>query len=581
MSKLLLVCFRDSSTHLTPGRVADGLAGLVRRITPDNITPNAARILTGPGLFAAVVNPTNAPSTRNTSAYVGNLVDSPNDWWRPGATVPDGSFALFRSDERWVELISDACASRTIWYASTERLFVASTSQRAIVYFLESYEPNREAHSWMLSSGGLGYGLSWDRRIKSLPGNSRVILDRMTWDLNQNSGTIEFIPDDLSDEEHEKNLREALEENFAHLQNDYSNWELLLSGGFDSRCILLMLKDHKDLRCVTWGLRSALQDKRSDAAISRRLASHFGLEFQYLNTDPGSDRTEIKQLFDRLLVAGEGRTDKISGYSDGLKIWKQLFESGPGGVIRGDIGFSPYSVNTPDEVTRSVGINSLSEYGNLSWASGMELARHSVPDVLQRRETETLSSWRDRLSYEFRCPVFWAGLNEIKASYVEIMNPFLTRRFVESTCRLPDHLRDNKVLFKKIVKSMSPDIPFADRSATAKKTKILQVPQVVETLLTELDQPRARSLLSDHLIDYIARNVKIAGPASTMRRSRLPPFLKGLLPHRVRKIVVNSNATQDLDINLLAFRAYIICRMQKILSEDASAIETEHLRLTG
>ena len=135
MSKLLLVCFRDSSTHLTPGRVADGLAGLVRRITPDNITPNAARILTGPGLFAAVVNPTNAPSTRNTSAYVGNLVDSPNEWWRPGSTVPDGSFALFRSDERWVELVSDACASRTIWYASTERLFVASTSQRAIIYF--------------------------------------------------------------------------------------------------------------------------------------------------------------------------------------------------------------------------------------------------------------------------------------------------------------------------------------------------------------------------------------------------------------------------------------------------------------
>ena len=495
--------------------------------------------------------------------------------------MPDGSYALFRSDDRYIELLSDTCASRTIWYASTEKLFLASTSQRAIVYFLQSYKPDRQVYSWMLSSGGLGYGLSWDRRIRAVPGNTRIILDRLTWCLEQETRAIEFTPDDLSDQEHERQLREVMEDNFTHLKAEYANWDLLLSGGFDSRGILLMLKDHKDVNCVTWGLESALGDKRSDAGIAKQLADHYGLKFKYLATDHSGDPVRTRGLFDRLLVAGEGRTDKISGYADGLAIWKRLFESGIEGLIRGDIGFSPYSVRTPDEVTRSVGINSLADYTNLSWTSGSELAKQRLPEVLRQRSAESLSSWRDRLSYEFRCPVFWAALNEIKASYVEIMNPFLTRTFVQGTCRLPDHLRDNKRIFKNIVRSLSPNIPFADKSATASKTRILQVPEIVDTLLAELDQSSSRSLLSDQLIDYVIDNINIAGPATSMRRKRLPAFLKQWVPKKMQRVAVKPKPVQGLDVNLLAFRAYIICRMQRLLSEDARALGQEGFRLTG
>ncbi len=161
------------------------------------------------------------------------------------AGIPDGSYALFRSDENKVELITDIVGSRTIWYVQTEDAFIASTSQRAIVFFLQDFQPNEEAFSWMLSSGTLGPGLSWDKRIHSLEGNARLILDRSSWETEIKKEKVIYEPVDLPDEEHEIRLKKAMEETFDNLSIDFSKWILPLSGGFDSRAILLMLKNRQ------------------------------------------------------------------------------------------------------------------------------------------------------------------------------------------------------------------------------------------------------------------------------------------------------------------------------------------------
>ena len=59
------------------------------------------------------------------------------------AGIPDGSYALFRSDENKVELITDVVGSRTIWYVRTEDAFIASTSQRAIIFFSSGFSAKR------------------------------------------------------------------------------------------------------------------------------------------------------------------------------------------------------------------------------------------------------------------------------------------------------------------------------------------------------------------------------------------------------------------------------------------------------
>ena len=93
------------------------------------------------------------------------------------------SYALFRRDENTVELVSDIVSSRTIWYVQTEKCITASTSQRAIVFFLQDFKPNKAVFSWMLSSGTVGPGLSWDSRIQCLSGNSLLFLGRSSWKL--------------------------------------------------------------------------------------------------------------------------------------------------------------------------------------------------------------------------------------------------------------------------------------------------------------------------------------------------------------------------------------------------------------
>ena len=48
---------------------------------------------------------------------------------------------------------------------------------------------------------------------------------------------------------------------------DYSKWKLLLSGGYDSRGILGLIKANnqntKNLETVTWGLKESLKIKHS------------------------------------------------------------------------------------------------------------------------------------------------------------------------------------------------------------------------------------------------------------------------------------------------------------------------------
>jgi hypothetical protein len=135
----------------------------------------------------------------------------------------------------------------------TDDLFVASTSQRAIVTALGSYRPNRDAIAWMLSAGNLGPGLSWDSRIRCLPGNSRVVLDRDSWSLKEIVERIEFAPRHAPDRTHRDEFIRALREVFGKLRIDSETWNLMLSGGLDSRCILLMLENKSGLRSVTWG----------------------------------------------------------------------------------------------------------------------------------------------------------------------------------------------------------------------------------------------------------------------------------------------------------------------------------------
>ena len=132
MAKLALVCLRDGGPHRLQF-LRDRMTGFLKGLRPDNL-PGAPVTVNddGNGVLLGVFDAAEPDAIQGCSAYAGWLAESKHEWSQPGTDAPEGTYAMLRTDARRVELLEDYCGSRTLWYAQTHDIFVASTSQRAI-----------------------------------------------------------------------------------------------------------------------------------------------------------------------------------------------------------------------------------------------------------------------------------------------------------------------------------------------------------------------------------------------------------------------------------------------------------------
>ena len=565
MSGLIAVCVRDAATD---GRLRDVLEGCARRLSPDNISPRPPSTMLSPGVGFTVMNPAPGLSLDANGVCLGAVQDHPATWSRVASPVPDGSYVLLRHSDDALELISDALASRTVWYLHTADLFFASTSQRALVSFLGDFQPDRAAVLWMATSGTLGPSASWDRRLSRLPGASTLRLDRRSWRLDVTSEPVTFEPARRSDEEHVAELGAAILDSCADLHVDLADWVLPLSGGMDSRALLLaLLETGRRPRCVTWGLRSAVTDPANDAAVARVLADTTGVEHLYYPTDHSEE--DVGAVLDRFLVAGEGRSEDFAGYTDGLATWKQLFESGVAGVIRGDEpGWGYRTYHSESYARRRVHLRVLADYPPSHLIHQLGLEPQPVPSHLTRHEQESLTTYRDRIYEAYNLPTFFAALNDVKTPYVEIANPFLTHRVVSVVRSLPDHLREHRRAFAAFVRAYGPDVPFATRAAPAEPTEYLARPGLVAEVREELEASRAESVLDRGALDRLCAALD-ASPRFDARRGLRAAARKVVPDELARRL--RPNAAILLSARELAFRVCIASRMTGMLTADAAA----------
>ena len=282
MAKALIACFREN----TKVDFTRFFSVVSQRIKPDNADVNEPYLYNYNGVISYIYNPTTTVKRDKNGFCLGVAQDSLVNLFEPRAPRPDGTFALFRANSRYVEVLSDYTASRTIWYCETESLFVASTSQRMIIMLLGGFQPNREAFSWMLSNGTLGPGFSWDRRIRQLSPNSTILFDRNKWKMSINNfSDLSFQSGLYSKIQLKNSFKKAIEDVISALNIEPLKWSLALSGGMDSRSILYYLRNSSGINGVTWGLKQALKQPDSDAAIGKRLAESCGLPHRYAETD--------------------------------------------------------------------------------------------------------------------------------------------------------------------------------------------------------------------------------------------------------------------------------------------------------
>jgi hypothetical protein len=574
--RALVVCQRNGTAPLTD----IDIESLARRLTPDDITPRPPLLRRERGVVSVLFDPSSVVDTSGASFCLGHRRSDASSWATPGSAPPDGSYALVRVDDRSIELLADAVASRTLWYVMTDSLFVASTSQRAIASVIRSFEPNRQASAWMLSSGTLGPSGGWDRRVRSVAAGGQVLLDRLAWRLSVEEPQIEILPETGGDSRHAKRLEMSLERVFEELSFDPSKWVLPLSGGVDSRGLLLMLKDRSGIECVTWGVKGALEDERNDAQVAGLVARRAGVAHRFLPIAVSSIPRE--RLVERLLVAGEGRTDRVSGYLDGFAIWRTFYESGIDGVIRGDEAFGWTPVRTEAEVRRSTCLTLLTDICDARTRGALDLPPQTVPSNLLRRPGESLATWRDRAYQQFRLPKLLAALTDLKCAYVEVANPLLFNSVIECVRTLPDRLRSDKRLWRTIVRSLEPDIPFAKRTAVYPLVSFISEPATLALMLEEMSSETARDMLGPEAA--VALRSSVEGFLSNAERDGGHGSGSGRRPRRLRDTAAAvlgriAGYERPLDPRIFAFRAFLISRMCSLLRQDAEALGSARLRV--
>ncbi|HJR71748.1 MAG TPA: asparagine synthase-related protein, partial [Gammaproteobacteria bacterium] len=493
MARALLVVER------TAGRCALGpyVEVLRHRLMPDNLAPKAPAVARRAGVTAVVFEPSGAARLEGESICLGTFFGPSGDWRRPGTEPAPGCYALLRSDASRAELVADAAATRTIWYAMTPELFVASTSQRAIVTLLGSFEPSAPAVSWMLSSGTLGPDTGWDTRLRQVLPGERVVLDRARWRLTNDAPPIVFEPSAHDEAQHRERLASAIEDALGRYSFDADKWVFLLSGGIDSRGLLTLLHARGNIRTVTWGLRDSPHRPLNDARFASRAAAAFGVAHRFFATDLADLPREL--LVRRFLVAGEGRTASISPFVDGFAVWKTLREEGFDGAIRGDEAFGQRLASSAYDVRHLAKLTMLTDYFSAAEVESFELPDQRLPPWLAQRRGETLATWRDRLYQRHRLPKFLAALSDLVSPYIEVANPLLADGIVRCVRTLPDHLRTGKRLWRQIAWPRTPNVPLAHRPAVLPLQRFVSDTQVLEVMLEEIEASRGNDVMGPAL----------------------------------------------------------------------------------
>jgi hypothetical protein len=573
MSKFLVVCHRSRTSD--PDMFAR-IHSVCRHITPTGLPAAAPVIRERNGLITALINPSHCVTATEGAACLGKMMPETANWASVGSRPPDGSFALYRSNEQQLELVADVVASRSIFYYHDSELFIASSSQRAIVALLGDFQPAAEAISWFISSGTLGPAAVWDRRLMFVHGREQVLLDRDTWSLQTHLTEIPFRPEQRSEQEFAAELLEAITCTMNSFRTMHHNdWRLMLSGGADSRALLwMLLRQRCRPSCVTLGMTGAYTSPASDVAIAVQLAHNFGLRHEYLALD--EQPLQVEEAISRFVETGEGRADQIASFVDGQRIWQRLANQHVHGLIFGHQVFGLRPCYSAREARAYIGMSLLKDHFAPELLARFELPAQSIPARIRQRPDESLMTWRDRMYQQFRAPLVLAPLDEITAFYVDPVSPLQTRRIVDLLYRMPDAMRTSKRVFKRIALNMIPDIEFATQRAEMLPADLLRSGSFATWTRTELESPYAQTVLSDNLRQYLLARVQGSsnGPEKQSHYTRVRMLLPAPLKRSLRRVGIHP----QIHPNVFGFRAGIISRTSRMFAEDIRSLnEMKHV----
>ncbi len=575
MADLVFECVREG--HPARLHAQEQFRHLASRLAPDNIAPRPARVIETQGLRVIVVNP-GEEGVRVTEGGVllGGVIGEAGRWWSIGGEPPDGTYVLVRYSPASVELLSDITSSRTLWYALSEERLIVSTSQRAAIMLLGDFELDPSAIAWLLSSNTLGPECSWDSRVRRLPPDSRLLLDRATWRSTLELRPAVFEPVARSREDHLDLLRDAIAWSCSALDIDTDRWLLPLSGGIDSRIILAFtVKNGRRPRSVTWTTRQSLRNPLSDASIARRVARRLGVEHSYAFLE-GTQNVDVPAL-ERFIKLAEGGSGEFAAYIDGCAMWADLFASGASGIIRGDEPLGARKRATSFQVARLAGAGPMvSDFPEGHLLRRLGLADQVWPERLNPLPGEGLEAYHDRMDQLGYGPAALAPLTELKCRYLEVVNPLLSRRIVTLVRTFPDELRMYGRAFSEIADRTCPRIPYARFTSTPAASSDLADGGIVKAVVAELASSAIGGVLSEEAaLTLLAALVSPSHSSATVRGTAVAALkmVRVALPSRLAsRLTPRYRGPDRVGAMEIAFRTTVASRTVALLHHDAETL---------
>jgi hypothetical protein len=254
-------------------------------------------------------------------------------------------------------------------------------------------------------------------------------------------------------------------------------------------------------------------------------------------------------------------------------MWETICEKGFRGVIRADEVFGWLPVQNDLDVRLSLAFNYLDDFANLKPAQEYSLEPQQVPEFYQKRNSEPLEDWRDRVYQQYRISYIQTGLHELVYPFVELLNPLLLDNIVNFTHQLPAKWRTSKLLYAEVVEELLPGIPFAQKPAIPEVDQIVKDRAVVQMIREEVTSCKAQHYISPTLVNELLPNLKTNVQAAHRVEANWKVHIKKAIPFKVKKLLRHSMLKYKMDNNQLAFRNYLIIKVAEKMQEDMLSIK--------
>ena len=169
-----------------------------------------------------------------------------------------------------------------------------------------------------------------------------------------------------------------------------------------------------------------------------------------------------------------------------------------------------------------------------------------------------------------------AGLNGLKARYVEVVTPHLSRLIIETVRSLPVGLRRYSGAFSSIVDGQARSIPYARSSSTPPAANALRSQEMLEAIVSELTSPGIERVLPGDGALYLLAALSApddGGPRpKALLKSAAGSVLSALPPGLAHRLMPPWKGPEALPVARLSLRAILASKTIRLLEDDAGAL---------